>query len=476
MMSCLRKRAREEDEVVETEAPVGQEIKRGKFGDVEQKSTEDGMKPTEDKLEVMQEEEIRRIEALYADLPPLPPEVPQPDYLIQDQPRYSQDKGSLAFYSACTSGDLPQVCDYIDIAQPSHADRQYGLEKAAHAFQIRIVRYLMQNQGTKIHTLVFQIHKNNDHPVQSLFGNNSVINGYLWGETRRWPKDNVRLAVTNIFASGCSRAECTHYLDALFHTGANKSCGTARTIFDSGSPKLLSLLQVFLDNGWHPNQILGPPQEVALHHVQCVRDTRILKLLLDHGADPTIARKGPRSMVFLRHPWKAPVQRKIGDVLDMAAKVASTEAIDLLLAHGAKFEYGRALQCLVEFRLLAGAAVDSTRFEMAEHLIQNGEDINGHRDVYDAIQPHSVMTVGIGFKATPLSHAKGSQDWGFVQWLLEKGADPQAHDGRAFDGRDKEHYGLTYRQAFDKNQARLSNLVQKVKDRKERDNEHTVHV
>lgn len=70
--------------------------------------------------------------------------------------------------------------------------------------------------------------------------------------------------------------------------------------------------------------------------MQCVQDTSILKLLLDHGADPTITRKGYASLIFHRHPSKAPVQRKVGDVFDMAEKVGSTEAIDLLLAHGAK--------------------------------------------------------------------------------------------------------------------------------------------
>lgn len=98
------------------------------------------------------------------------------------------------------------------------------------------------------------------------------------------------------------------------------------------------------------------------------------------------------------------------------------------------------------------------------------------RDIYDAIQFHSVMTVGIMFKAAPLSHAKGFQDWDFVQWLLEKGADPQAHDGRAFDTRDQEHYGLTYRQAFDKNQVRLSDLIQKVKDREKKTYEQNAQI
>lgn len=175
------------------------------------------MKPIEDKLELTQSKEIRRIESPYTDFPPLPPRVPQPDYLTQDQSRYSQDQRSQAFYSACPAGNLLQVSDYIDNAQPSHADRQYGLEKATHAFQIGIVRYLMHDQDAKIHTRIFQIHKNHSQRVQRLFSNPSIVNIYLWEETRGWPKANVRLMAADIFASGCFSAGTKHYLDSNFY-------------------------------------------------------------------------------------------------------------------------------------------------------------------------------------------------------------------------------------------------------------------
>ncbi|KAK7958471.1 ankyrin [Apiospora saccharicola] len=202
----------------------------------------------------------------------------------------------------------------------------------------------MQEQNTKAHARVFQTYKSTDPAVQNLFGDSSVINQYIWAEKRPPLKGNARLATANVFASGCSMVEMTRYLTGIFQADLNKP-----SIFASGNPDLFSLVQVLLDSGWHPNQILGPPQEIALHHVQCVQDTNILKLLLEHGADPTIARKGYASLIFHRHPSKAPVQRKVGDVLDIAAKLGSTKAVDLLLAHGAKFEYGRALHCLIEF-------------------------------------------------------------------------------------------------------------------------------
>ncbi|KAK8080387.1 hypothetical protein PG997_008205 [Apiospora hydei] len=405
----------------------------------------------EDKQQLMREEEIRRIEALYADLPPLPPKVPQPDYLIQGQPAYNQDKGSLAFYLACAAGNLPEVRDYIENAHPSHADRQFGLEKAAHAFQIETVRYPMQERSTRIHTRVFQRYDAAGQASQMILNSKCPnVTKYIFGDQQlRTRRPITRLATTNLFASGCSNAELTRYLDSIFQTDLNKVDGVTQNIFASGSPRLLELLQLFLDNGWHPNQVLGPHQEVALHHVQCVQDINILKLLLDHGADPTIARKGPLTLLLHYFPHLAPVQRKSGDILDMAAKL--------------RLEYGRALHCLIEFDPPTGAAVDPARFEMAEHLLRNGEDIDGYRFMAGAIRRRSSMTIGVSFKATPLSHAKGCQDWDFVEWLLEKGADPQACNGRAFDERDACHYGKPYRMAFEECQARLSDFIQKVK-------------
>lgn len=171
------KRATEEYDGVEIEAPIGKVSKR------------EG--PIKDKQTLM-EDEKRRIEALYADLPPLPPKVPHPDYLIQDQPKYSRDKASLAFYSVCAAGSFPEVRNYSENARPSHADRQYGLEKAAHAFQIETVRYSMQEQSTKVHTRVFRTCKDTGPAVQNLFGDSSIINQYLWAETRLPLKGNAR--------------------------------------------------------------------------------------------------------------------------------------------------------------------------------------------------------------------------------------------------------------------------------------------
>lgn len=65
-----QKRTREEGEEIEPEASPWKQQNRNRFSAEEQKFTED--------------EEKHRIEALYADLPSLPPKLPQPDYMIQE--------------------------------------------------------------------------------------------------------------------------------------------------------------------------------------------------------------------------------------------------------------------------------------------------------------------------------------------------------------------------------------------------------
>lgn len=282
--------------------------------------------PPVDQAKIRRDEERRRIEAIYADLPPLPPSLPAPEYLVNGEMAYSKDDKSLEFYTACARGDLGKVRSFVENSTPPHMDLQYGLEKAAHKFRIDVIRYLLEEQGATLHTRVFETKDN----------------------TRPW----------------------------------------AASIFVYGSPKLLEMLEAFLDNGWHPNQIIGSSQaKFALHHPRCIKDLPILKLLLEHGADPTIARNVFRSPCFQLFPEEAPVRRKSGDVLNMAAMEAPLEAIDLLLSYGAKFEYGRPLHSLVQSPVVnlsgdtTGLLIDPARYKMAKHLISLGEDIDGLRDV-----------------------------------------------------------------------------------------------
>ncbi|KAI1878956.1 hypothetical protein JX265_003133 [Neoarthrinium moseri] len=351
----------------------------------------------------MRDRERRRIEALYADLPVLPPKLPAPDYLVDGQITYSKDNASLEFYAACVHGDLDKVRSYTESSSRPQADLQYGLEKAAHGFHVEVVCHFMREQSTKLHTRVFETE------------------------------------------------------DKTHSQGLN--------IFLYGSPKLFELLRELLDNGWHPNQVLGTaPQKVALHYPCCIKDLSILQLLLQHGADPSISRHPYPSPAFLHFPHEAPLARKCGEVLNMAASTGSTEAIDLLLSYGAKLEYGSPLHRLAGYSYAADDSGQASRYAMADHLINVGDDINGLRNVGDVVKPYSIIPFGGSFQTTPLSHATALGDWAFVEWLLEKGADPEAAGGRAFSTKDVLYYGRPERTA-EEYKGRLLKLIDKTQNK-----------
>lgn len=275
----------------------------------------------------------RKILEMYSDLPPLPPELSPPEYLVDGQRSYNKNDASLEFYNACARGDLKSVRDCTQTSTIPHIDLQYGLEQAAHEFHVEVVRYLLEEQNTQLHTRAFA------------------------GQDDTKPYEG-------------------------------------RNIFLSGNPKLKDLLEAFLENGWHPNQVLYlekkqirlylgrnvPPameMKVALHHRRCVEDLEILRLLLEHGADPTIACHLHATREFCRFYYEAPLARKSGDILHIAVEMGSIEAVDLLVSHGAKPVYGSSLHRLVE-----GFHMETeTRFAMADYMLNIGDDINGLRNV-----------------------------------------------------------------------------------------------
>lgn len=284
--------------------------------------------PAVNQAKLICEQERQKIEATYTDLSPLPPPVPNSAYLVSGERVHSQDNASIEFYAACARGDMDKVRSYVESTRPPQSTLQYGLEKASHGFHVEAVRYLMKEQGAKLHTRVFE-------------------------------------------------------------TEDKTGIGQTKNIFLSGNPKLLGLLKELVDNGWHPNQVLGSGQQkVALHYVRCIRDLPILRFLLEHGADPTISLQTHPSPIFQLFPDEAPLLRKSGDILDTAAVEASPRAINLLISHGAKLEYGKPLHCLIQrcpavgkLGETPGLPVDPARYKVAEYLLGLGEDINGVRDV-----------------------------------------------------------------------------------------------
>ena len=309
----------------------------------------DGWTTEEIERDLKQQKEQRRIiEEKYAHLPPLPPGVRAPVYMVQGAPAYARDAASRGFYAACAQGRIDEVRDVVARSRPPPSDLQYGLEEASHSFQVKVVRYLIEEQNVELHTRVFR------------------------------------------------RRNYTRVIPLKERPPPSSQC-----IFASDSPELIELLKVFLDNGWHPNQLLSPVvetegpcrrvlQDVALHYSRCLWDTPVLELLLRAGADPTIARDKDLVPYFEWEPEKTPTQRMSGDILALALHVGTTETIDLLLAHGAKVEYGSPLHSLVQRENSEHSEVPipyplrdlDARCRMGDHLLELGVDINEVKNVY----------------------------------------------------------------------------------------------
>lgn len=287
--------------------------------------------------------------------------------MAQDAPVVKEDPDLTSFYESCSEGNLDKVREYVEISQPPAIHLAYALEEACHNFRLDVVRFLLQQPDTQLHYRCFR--RCPDCP------NDDIAKGF---------GDEVS------------------YVDS-------------QSIFTSGDSRLLDLLKVLLEFGWHPNQLLGPPlrgkasplglprQEVALHYPRCILDLDILRFLLDRGADPTIARGIYGSMPWLDGLAEYPVQRLSGDILERAVNLGAFEAVTLLVSKGAKPAYGIPLHSLVRRRpdssktkTMGDAYMNelwqeppelgyptlSTRLDMAAHLLHHGEDINRTANVY----------------------------------------------------------------------------------------------
>lgn len=242
-------------------------------------------------------------------LAPLPAPVPRPAYDFEPRVK-SEDESELAdFFRACASGDEDACRRFITKESPSQPELAFALEEASFHFQIPVVKFLLQH--TPLHFRCFR--RSEQHPDDLA--------------TNEYKQEPV-------------------------------TC-VSQSVFSSGSSKLLPLLEIFLEHGWHPNQVIGPLQEnrptrlfsgavheVALHYPRCIADTAILKLLLEAGADPTIAREQSMGDQHNMLRLERPVRRLDGFSLDKAINVGTPEAVDLILAHGASVEMGLGLYTL----------------------------------------------------------------------------------------------------------------------------------
>ena len=207
----------------------------------------------------------------------------------------------------------------------------------------------------------------------------------------------------NIIQQGCDIAAGHNQapiLDYLFeHHGAEL---TPHIYYHTTWKPRVAIFEVLLKHGMDPNMKFVERETVLL---SVMHNEEIVRLLLAHGADPSIA--PPYSSQYdLRTPWpKKP--------LNCAAR-KSTELFDLLIAHGAKLEESLPLHGAVW-----GDADDGgERIPMMKHILELGVDINQLDEV------RSMRARG-----TALHHAVILKRTKTVEFLLDNGADPRVESG-----------------------------------------------
>lgn len=297
--------------------------------------------------------------------PPAPTELPEPSYLSSEhEPHANNEVLARTFYVACAAGDLDQVRECVEGLSATMGtcspELEYGLEEASQNLQIKVVRFLLQDVGVRLHCRCFC----RDSP--------QTVNG-----------------------DGSSPAE-----------------SATQSIFTSNSDELPDLLRAFLASGWDSNLLVQPLrvgshiQTAALHYPRCVQDHQILGLLLSNGADPSMSRQRVEPVPRLLPDEVVPVEKGDGRILEIGINWGTPRTVDLLLSHGARLADARSLHSLVrryapfalgrrrmsqpESHQSAGIATpgtsypfpsDATRLEMAQHLFSLGADVNQVKDV-----------------------------------------------------------------------------------------------
>ncbi|RSL50070.1 hypothetical protein CEP54_012106 [Fusarium duplospermum] len=308
------------------------------------------------------------------DLPALPPRLPRPEYSTTRHSITQTDPRELGFYIACAQGSLAQVESYLEECNPTQAVRQYGLERASFANQVDVALYLLRH-GTILHDNVF---------LRSWTDPPKYKNG---------PENVV-------------------------------------TLFDKDREVSIPLLEVFIEFGWHPNQVWTgfswrDNNRRVNPIVESIERRPLLQFLLSHGADPMISHHNVG--IGDSRPWS---RRNSTNVLGKAIITGDISLVALLVAHGADPAYANPLHELVKWRGGMYITAFSVRLPMAEYVLSCGmADVNDIRKVpfLDMSPPGRIEDM------TPFSRACAAQDWEYAEWLLEHGADPDLLNGRAFE-------------------------------------------
>ncbi|KAK1585190.1 uncharacterized protein LY79DRAFT_519318 [Colletotrichum navitas] len=334
--------------------------------------------------------EIGDLKARFADFPPLPPRLPRPEYAIQDGLLHPENTAELDFYCACRMGYQDDVEAYVRGFIPSHAVRQFGLQMASFGNQPHIARYLLLI-GTTLH-------------------------GYVFEGTEPGSKRKQTPRGASIFET--------------YPKGDN----------------LIPLFQTFIDFGWHPNQAWEPTQDTwpvwPFYDLCCVWNPPLVRFLVSHGADPDIGSCWPDLRAThglherLDYSTEIPLHRQSTSTLELAIEGCDPASFEMLRASSSLTVNITGLNPL--FILALPAEKDPQENKNSEKVSYKLLPFDGRRAIaehmlnFDDVDINRVRVMERGEQQTALTYACSMRDWGYAEWLLERGADPSMLDGKAF--------------------------------------------
>ncbi|KAK2050968.1 hypothetical protein LY76DRAFT_652606, partial [Colletotrichum caudatum] len=333
--------------------------------------------------------DIGDLQARFADFPPLPPRLPRPEYAVQDGLLNPEDTAELDFYCACRMGYQDDVEAYVRAVMPRHAVRQFGLQMASFGNQPQIARYLLLI-GTTLHGYVFEGTEPGSRRKQTPRGASTFD---------RYPKGDI----------------------------------------------LIPLFQTFIDFGWHPNQAWEPTQNTwpvwPFYYLCCVWNPPLVRFLVSHGADPDIGSCWPefRAIHALRerldYSMEIPLHRQSTSTLELAIEGCDAASFEMLRASSSLTISIAGLNPL--FILALPAEEDHRDDENSETASYKLLPFDGRRVIaehmlsFDDVDINRVRIMERGKQQTALTYACSMRDWEYVEFLLERGADPSLLDGKA---------------------------------------------
>ncbi|KZL70673.1 ankyrin repeat protein [Colletotrichum tofieldiae] len=334
--------------------------------------------------------DICELKARFADFPPLPPRLPRPEYAIDYGLLHSGDPAELDFYCACRMGYQEAVEAYVREVKPTHAVRQFGLQMASFGNQPAIARYLLLI-GTTLHGYVFA--------------------GTEPGSRRRQTPKGA----------------------SIFH------------VYPKGDI-LIPLMQTFIEFGWHPNKAWEPTQDNwpvwPFYYLCCVWNTPLVRFFLSYGADPNIGSCWPDLQAMhglherLDFTVEIPLHRQSTSTLELAIEGCDPTSFEMLRA-SSSFSINIA-ELSPLFVLALPAEEDLRENENTETVSYSLLPFVGRRAIaehmlnFDDVDINRIKLMERGEQETALTYACSMRDWGYVEWLLERGADPTLLEGKAF--------------------------------------------